>query len=158
MQVYIGELSGEVPSCASRNVHKRSEEEVGALHRGWEATPSHFNKVDFSGFLQDKSIQQVEMEDATNQNSNPERAPADNDNEAEEDDEAVSFRKLEQVFNRRPLSPSARSDGSDDAPALMFWYITLISKKKFSFVLWILNFVFTFFLMKGAYNYLMDNN
>ena len=98
------------------------------------------------------------MEDATtNQNSNPERAPADNDNEAEEDDEAVSFRKLEQVFNRRPLSPSARSDGSDDAPALMFWYITLISKN-FSFVLWILNFVFTFFLKKGAYNYLMGNN
>ena len=116
-QVYIGEMGGEVGTCASRNVHKRSEKEVGELHRGWEPTPDHFNKVDFSGFLQDKAIQQVEMEDIVPSETPAKDATAANDNEEEDDEEAVSFRRLERVFRQQPHSPG--SDGSDDAPALM---------------------------------------
>ena len=50
--------------CATRNTHGRSETEIQSLYRSWEQTPAHFNKVDFSSFLQDKAIEHVEMKDA----------------------------------------------------------------------------------------------
>ena len=50
--------------CATRNTHGRSEKEIQSLYRSWEPTPAHFNKVDFSSFLQDKAIEHVEMKDA----------------------------------------------------------------------------------------------
>ena len=50
--------------CATRNTHGRSEKEIQSLYHSWEQTPAHFNKVDFSSFLQDKAIEHVEMKDA----------------------------------------------------------------------------------------------
>ena len=50
--------------CATRNTHGRSEKDIQALYHSWEQTPAHFNKVDFSSFLQDKAIENVEMKDA----------------------------------------------------------------------------------------------
>ena len=56
--MYVGTVECDPSICFSRNVHERKEKDIQALHRGWEATPAHFNKVDFSSFLQDKGIDQ----------------------------------------------------------------------------------------------------
>ena len=57
--------------------------------------------MDFSGFLQDKAIQQVEMEDVSNDSMDSgDGAKEKNDDEEEEDeDEAVSFRRLDEAFS-----------------------------------------------------------
>ena len=70
--------------CASRNVHGRIEKDIQSIHRGWEPTPSHFNKVDFSSFLQDKEIDHVEMADAEDDEDNPIKAD-DKPSEAEKE-------------------------------------------------------------------------
>ena len=56
--MYVGTVECDPSICFARNVHERKEKDIQALHRGWEATPAHFNKVDFSSFLQDKGIDQ----------------------------------------------------------------------------------------------------
>ena len=56
--MYVGTVECDPNICFARNVHERKEKDIQALHRGWEATPAHFNKVDFSSFLQDKGIDQ----------------------------------------------------------------------------------------------------
>ncbi len=53
-----------MPLAADRNVHDRTEEELRVLLVGWEETPSHFNRLDFRGFLQDQEIEEVTMEEA----------------------------------------------------------------------------------------------
>ena len=53
--------------CASRNIHRRNLLEIQKLDNGWEPTPPHFNKVEFSSFLQDREIKHVVMEDATDE-------------------------------------------------------------------------------------------
>ena len=50
--------------AASRNVHGWTEDSLKKLSKQWDRTPDHFNKLDLLGFLQDKEITQVEMEDA----------------------------------------------------------------------------------------------
>ena len=50
--------------AASRNVHDWKEDSLKKLSKQWDRTPDHFNKLDLLGFLQDKEITQVEMEDA----------------------------------------------------------------------------------------------
>ena len=52
-----------MPLAADRNVHDRTEEELRVLLVGWEETPSHFNRLDFRGFLQDQEIEEVTMEE-----------------------------------------------------------------------------------------------
>ena len=73
-------------TCASRNIHGRNFSDIQKLNMGWEVTPSHFNKVDFSSFLQDKEIKHVEMADATDDvdkdTANPKQT-MDNDNPLE---------------------------------------------------------------------------
>ena len=49
--------------CAARNIHGRTEAEIRKLHANWEPTPPHYNRLDLRGFLQDKEIEQVDMED-----------------------------------------------------------------------------------------------
>ena len=72
--------------CATRNTHGRSETEIQSLYRSWEQTPAHFNKVDFSSFLQDKAIEHVEMKDADD-------LPLNDGNTAAKSQEDVAGRK-----------------------------------------------------------------
>ena len=41
------------------------------MSKQWDRTPDHFNKLDLLGFLQDKEITQVEMEDAEPDQTEP---------------------------------------------------------------------------------------
>ena len=50
--------------AATRNVHGWKEDSLRKLSKQWDRTPDHYNKLDLLGFLQDKEITQVEMEDA----------------------------------------------------------------------------------------------
>ena len=54
----------DIGIAATRNVHKWKEDSIRKLSKQWDRTPDHFNKLDLRGFLQDKEITQVEMEDA----------------------------------------------------------------------------------------------
>ena len=67
--MYIGSVDCDPNICATRNVHGRTEKDIQDLHRGWEPTPSHFNKIDFSSFLQDEAIEHFEMADVENDSS-----------------------------------------------------------------------------------------
>ena len=71
--MYIGTVECDPGICATRNVHKRSDKDIQALHKGWEATPAHFNKVDFSSFLQDEAIEHFDMADAENDSKDTEK-------------------------------------------------------------------------------------
>lgn len=54
----------DIGIAATRNVHDWKEDSIRKLSKQWDRTPDHFNKLDLRGFLQDKEITQVEMEDA----------------------------------------------------------------------------------------------
>lgn len=54
----------DINVAVTRNVHGWKEEDLRKLTAQWEGIPDHFNKLDLRGFLQDKEITQVEMEDA----------------------------------------------------------------------------------------------
>ena len=71
--MYIGTVECDPGICVTRNVHKRSDKDIQALHKGWEATPAHFNKVDFSSFLQDEAIEHFDMADAENDSKDAEQ-------------------------------------------------------------------------------------
>ena len=71
----------------SRNIHKWTEPDLKKFVKDWESTPEHFNKLDLRGFLQDKEITQVEMEDAE---PDP-QAPTDDQDKKESDDEVRKF-------------------------------------------------------------------
>lgn len=63
-EVYIAEVEVDVNQAVTRNIHGWKEEALRKLSKQWQQTPEHFNKLDLRGFLQDKEITQVEMEDA----------------------------------------------------------------------------------------------
>ena len=64
LQVYIAEVECDVSLAVTRNIHGWTEDALRKLNTKWESTPDHYNKLDLRGFLQDKEITQVEMEDA----------------------------------------------------------------------------------------------
>ena len=64
-QVYVAEIECDQNVAVSRNVHKRTEDEVKQLSENWDPTPSHYNKLDLRSFLQDKEIAEVEMEEVS---------------------------------------------------------------------------------------------
>lgn len=81
-EVYIAELEVDINQAVTRNVHAWKEEALRKLSKQWEPTPEHYNKLDLRGFLQDKEITQVEMEDAE-----PDEEPEANKKEAVEDED-----------------------------------------------------------------------
>ena len=64
--------------AASRNVHGWKEDSLKKLSKQWDRTPDHFNKLDLLGFLQDKEITQVEMEDAEPDQTEPDSEKQNN--------------------------------------------------------------------------------
>ena len=64
--------------AASRNVHDWKEDSLKKLSKQWDRTPDHFNKLDLLGFLQDKEITQVEMEDAEPDQTEPDSKKQNN--------------------------------------------------------------------------------
>ena len=72
--------------AASRNVHGWKEDSLKKLSKQWDRTPDHFNKLDLLGFLQDKEITQVEMEDAEPDQTEP-------DSEQNNPDKTGKYRK-----------------------------------------------------------------
>ena len=65
--------------AASRNVHGWKEDSLKKLSKQWDRTPDHFNKLDLLGFLQDKEITQVEMEDAEPDQTEPDSEKQNSD-------------------------------------------------------------------------------
>ena len=72
--------------AATRNVHGWKEDSLKKLSKQWDRTPDHFNKLDLLGFLQDKEITQVEMEDAEPDQTEP-------DSEQNNPDKTGKYRK-----------------------------------------------------------------
>lgn len=68
----------DVQVAVTRNVHGWKEDSLSKLAKNWDPTPDHYNKLDLRGFLQDKEITQVEMEDAE---------PDEKQNPVEDEDE-----------------------------------------------------------------------
>lgn len=62
--MYIGHVDGDLNHCVTRNIHKRTVKDITKLQMGWEPTPAHMHKIDLSSFLQAKSIVEVDMIDA----------------------------------------------------------------------------------------------
>lgn len=73
-EVYICEVEGDIETCATRNIHSRTEAEIKKLKSSWEAVPGHMNTLDVTSLLQDAAIPSVDMADD------------DNDDEVEEVD------------------------------------------------------------------------
>ena len=46
------DVEGDVATCAGRNTHGRSQEELKKLYRDWEETPNHMNTLDVRSLLQ----------------------------------------------------------------------------------------------------------
>ena len=63
-KVFVAEMEGEVFNCTSRNIHNFTQKDIEKIHRTWEPTPDHYNKLDLRSFLQDQDIEEVQMEDA----------------------------------------------------------------------------------------------
>ena len=74
--------------AASRNVHGWKEDSLKKLSKQWDRTPDHFNKLDLLGFLQDKEITQVEMEDAE-----PDQTEPDSEKQNNSDHKTGKYRK-----------------------------------------------------------------
>ena len=94
LQVYIAEVECDVSVATSRNIHGWSEASIKELNTEWDCTPEHFNKLDLRGFLQDKEITQVEMEDAANDDESAatlEVGKKDTTNKDDNDEDEVSF-------------------------------------------------------------------
>ena len=72
--------------AASRNANGWKEDSLKKLSKQWDRTPDHFNKLDLLGFLQDKEITQVEMEDAEPDQTEP-------DSEQNSDKNSGKYRK-----------------------------------------------------------------
>ena len=70
--------------AASRNIHKRSEQDIGELARSWEETPGHMNTLDVRSLLQDDAIDNVEMDDADTEAVTSDKVAAVDNNEEEE--------------------------------------------------------------------------
>lgn len=85
-EVYIAEIDCDIGMAASRNVHGWTEDSLKKLSKQWDRTPDHFNKLDLLGFLQDKEITQVEMEDAEPDQTEP-------DSEQNSSDKTGKYRK-----------------------------------------------------------------
>ena len=82
----MAELDCDPGLCASRNIHSRTSNEIEALFRDWQPTPTHFNRIDLRTFLQDREIVQVDMEDA-DENEVVEIGRKDAKNKSDEEDE-----------------------------------------------------------------------
>ena len=85
--MYIGSVDCDPNICATRNVHGRTEKDIQDLHKGWEPTPSHFNKIDFSSFLQDEAIEHFEMADVENDSSKDTKSDSCKQEGANDNDE-----------------------------------------------------------------------
>ena len=96
LQVYIAEVECDVSVATSRNIHGWCEASIKELNTEWDCTPEHFNKLDLRGFLQDKEITQVEMEDAANDEESADtdvgkKADSKDTNKDDNDEDEVSF-------------------------------------------------------------------
>ncbi len=61
------------------------------MSQDWDPTPSHFNQLDLRGFLQDKEIDQVEMEDVGGENKSEAKKDIAGDGGGGDDEDEVRF-------------------------------------------------------------------
>lgn len=59
----------EVSVCLARNIHGFKQKQLNEFAAEWEETPEEFNKLDLRNFLQDREIEEVNMEDAEEQST-----------------------------------------------------------------------------------------
>lgn len=58
-QVFVCEMDIDLSTCAKRNVHNRTEEEIKKLIDGWEKTPPSQTTLDIRSLLQSAAITEV---------------------------------------------------------------------------------------------------
>jgi YLP motif-containing protein 1 len=61
VRCYILEVEADDQTCASRNEHERSLEDIERLKKTWEPSPTNMTRLDISGLLQKASIQEVDF-------------------------------------------------------------------------------------------------
>jgi len=91
-EVYVCSVDADPQLAASRNIHKRTAEEVVKLSKSFEETPGHMNTLDVRSLLQDDAIEHVEMTEAS---------ASDEDRKVfeEEEDEVRSRRRVCKSLN-----------------------------------------------------------
>ena len=86
----------------TRNVHGWKEDAIRKISKAWDRTPDHYNKLDLRGFLQDKEINQVEMEDVVSSDENDKSplnsAEKSNKNDSDNEDEVRFLAKKKTDF------------------------------------------------------------
>ncbi|XP_013386557.1 YLP motif-containing protein 1 isoform X2 [Lingula anatina] len=92
-QVYIARIEGDVATCAKRNTYNRTQKEIQKLLDRWEKTPSHFLRLDVRPLLQEGSIQEVEMEDFSEETTRSDVASQKKDEEEEEEEVSGVYMK-----------------------------------------------------------------
>jgi len=112
-EVYVCTVECDPVLAASRNIHKRSEQEVIKLHKTFEETPGHMNTLDVRSLLQDDAIEHVEMVEAEDENCEKASNVSQNDEEDEESEDQTFLRasKWEILDKEEKL---ARLDGTGE--------------------------------------------
>jgi len=51
----------DLTMCSKRNIHNRTEEDIGNIIKNWEETPRHYLRVDVRSLLQSVAITEVSI-------------------------------------------------------------------------------------------------
>jgi len=119
-EVYVCTVECDPVFAASRNTHKRTEEEVSKLAKTWEETPGHMNTLDIRSLLQDDAIEHVEMSEAADEtvvkepDDKSEEKSDLSQNDEEEDTEGQSFLRASKWEILDKEEKLARLDGTGD--------------------------------------------
>ncbi|CAF1444116.1 unnamed protein product [Adineta ricciae] len=116
-QVYFVELNNDVNSCAQRNIHKRSSDDIRQIQKCWEQLPLRYEILDIRSLLQSDAIDEVEMDDAPP----PTEVELNEVEDEEEDDSQITKKskwetmmetnpdRLDGVYQRRNSSAAPSS-------------------------------------------------
>nr|CAB3267830.1 YLP motif-containing protein 1 [Phallusia mammillata] len=111
-EAYIAEIKCDPHVCARRNIHKRTLAEIQKINKAWEETAIHMNKLDLRLMVQDSEIQEVEMGDA----SEEETDKPDDEDELKEESSSQDVEKDEAAIQKSKWeseSTAARLDKLD---------------------------------------------
>ncbi|KAB7501915.1 YLP motif-containing protein 1 [Armadillidium nasatum] len=63
--VYVGEIEVDVQTCYHRNIHNRTLKDLQKMALKWQPPPPDVIQLDLTSYIQDADIQEVEMEDCS---------------------------------------------------------------------------------------------
>ncbi|KAF4521829.1 hypothetical protein B566_EDAN003703, partial [Ephemera danica] len=107
-QNYIAEMEVDAATCAKRNEHNHTLENIEKLLKTWEPTPHAFPRVDLRSLLQSASINEVEMEDLSDDEFGVVDLPTSKWEQMEPSGEKLD--RLDGLTKRRPREAQTMED------------------------------------------------